>query len=280
MDDARTRIQDVLKQYRILNRKLLKERSQLPDGRLIVYESRGKTLFQEARTANGIETRKGITKDKNLVRQLARKAFLEAETRILENNIGQLERALTKTRDLDAASIIGLMRKGCQKLPPALFFNEEAFTIDHRLRGEDKLRMQRHVEWANQPFKQNTKNLQNKDKITSFGLEVRSKSEQLITERLHDYGVPFRYDMLIQLGPDIISPDFTFQDRDMKYFYWEHAGRLDDPRYEQRHNEKLRIYRDAGIVPWNHLMITYEYQNVLNMGLVDAIIQKVIIPRL
>lgn len=60
-------------------------------------------------------TRKGITKDQNLVRQLARKAFLEAETRILENNIKQLEQALTKTRDLDAASMIRVMNRGTTK---------------------------------------------------------------------------------------------------------------------------------------------------------------------
>ena len=42
----------------------------------------------------------------------------------------------------------------------------------------------------------------------------------------------------------------------------------------------MAIYRSVNIVPWNNLIVTYEYKNVLNMGLIDSMIEKVVIPRL
>ena len=46
----------------------------------------------------------------------------------------------------------------------------------------------------------NTKNLEQKNKITSQGLMTRSLSEVSIIERLYNRDIPFRYDQVILIG--------------------------------------------------------------------------------
>lgn len=45
-------------------------------------------------------------------------------------------------------------------------------------------------------------------------------------------------------------PDFTIENDDTgELFYWEHLGLRHNPEYEARWKEKLKAYRDAGILP-------------------------------
>ena len=255
-----------------------KEIGALPDGQLLSFKYVGKTYYLHASNVDGQYVRKGITKDTDMIKALARKEFLTKTTAILKHNIEALRKASDKIQDVDPKAIIESMTKAYKTLPPEYFFNEERFTIDHKLKGEERLRMQRHIEWANASFEQSTLYPERKNKITSFGLKVRSKSEQLIAERLHDFGVPFRYECIIEIGTRRYAPDFTFQDAELNLRYWEHAGFMNDYQYEQRHQAKLMDYRRAGIVPWDNLIVTYENEGQLNMAMVDAIIKNEIIP--
>ena len=280
MDYYRSELLKVFHQYESIKQKIDKELKTMPEGRLLVNQNKGVMLFQNAILQNGKYIRKGITRNKELVHKLARKEFLSSEWAVVEKNSKYLKHALDHTKDIDPEDIIASMRKAYQLLPPEYFFDETKFIIDHKLEGEEKLRMQRHVDWGNTPYRENNAYPEEKNKITSFGLKVRSKSEQLIAEKLHDMGVPFRYDAVYNFAGQEISPDFTFQDKNMRLFFWEHAGQMDIPKYERRHNRKMTIYRSVNIVPWDNLIVTYEYENVINMGVVKAIIENVVIPRL
>ena len=130
------------------------------------------------------------------------------------------------------------------------------------------------------PYEQYDGYPQYKNKLTSFGLKVRSKSEQLIAERLHDFGIPFRYEMMLRVAGVERAPDFTFEGADQRLFYWEHAGEMSNAVYEQRHQKKLMEYRRVGIVPWDNLIVTYEKDGMINMAMVDALIKNEVIPRL
>ncbi|MDO4870047.1 MAG: hypothetical protein Q4A65_07200 [Bacillota bacterium] len=198
----------------------------------------------------------------------------------MNRNIDQLDRAIKNTSDIDAASIIKAMRKGYRELPEEMFFQEESFTLTHKLTGEDRLRIQRHVEWGNAPYEEYNGYPQNKNKLTSFGKRVRTRGEQLIADSLHYVGVPNRYEEVLRIGPYVMAPDFTFRDCNMKPFYWEYAGMMDDPAYEQRHQIKLKQYREVGIVPWKNLIVTYDTHGSINMAMVEATIMNDIIPRL
>jgi len=278
MGFERELLEEILQNEIELNEKYGKEKRLLLKGRLRVEKKGATNYYLHVSKADGQYIRKGITKDTDMIRALARKEFLNKMTGIFKHNIEALQKASDKIQDVDPKAIIESMTKAYKTLPPEYFFNAERFTIDHKLKGEEQLRMQRHIEWANAPFEQSTTFPERKNKITSFGLKVISKSEQLIAERLHDFGVPFRYECIIEIDTRRYAPDFTFQDAEMNLRYWEHAGFMNDYQYEQRHQAKLMDYRWAGIVPWDNLIVTYENEGQLNMAMVDAIIKNEIIP--
>ena len=70
-------------------------------------------------------------------------------------------------------------------------------------------------------------------------------------------------------------PDFTIiRARDGKIIYWEHCGMMDDPGYRARNKKKLKEYEEAGIVPWDNLIVTYDtIEGGLRGDLVEAMIK-------
>lgn len=73
---------------------------------------------------------------------------------------------------------------------------------------------------------------------------VRSKSEVIIANMLHDQGMPdFTYEEPLQADDGTwYLPDFTIRWRG-KVFYWEHLGRLDDDKYARHWAEKDAWYK-------------------------------------
>lgn len=71
---------------------------------------------------------------------------------------------------------------------------------------------------------------------------VRSKSELVIANLLHERGVPFRYEEPL-FAPDgtFYLPDFTIQAAG-KIWYWEHWGRLDSEAYRNHAETKREWY--------------------------------------
>ncbi|WP_375210987.1 ATP-dependent DNA helicase [Hyphococcus sp.] len=98
---------------------------------------------------------------------------------------------------------------------------------------------------------------------------VRSKSEIIIANMLHEQGVPFSYELPL-LAPDgtIKLPDFTITWDGERYF-WEHLGMLGDPEYARRWEEKKGWYDK-----WfpNQLVSTCEGRHLSND--VQAVIQR------
>jgi hypothetical protein len=81
---------------------------------------------------------------------------------------------------------------------------------------------------------------------------VRSKSEVIIADLLHDKGIEYEYDVCL-IGKDGSPryPDFTIEDDETgQIIYWEHLGMLHKPTYRRRWEQKLVWYRELGILPW------------------------------
>ena len=96
---------------------------------------------------------------------------------------------------------------------------------------------------------------------TISGLNVRSKSEVLIADRLTAEGIEFEYEKeLILLDSDgkfkKVLPDFSFPSAKGEEFYWEHFGLLKDPHYRRKAFDKLMLYAQNGILPGVNLFIT------------------------
>jgi ATP-dependent DNA helicase RecQ len=83
---------------------------------------------------------------------------------------------------------------------------------------------------------------------------VRSKSEVIIANLLHDRGVRFLYERELTLGGNRLSPDFTIEFKGQT-FYWEHLGLLnrEDYRADWAHKESVYAAHAPG-----HLITTTE----------------------
>ncbi|MCI5934722.1 MAG: hypothetical protein MRZ65_04295, partial [Lachnospiraceae bacterium] len=62
-----------------------------------------------------------------------------------------------------------------------------------------------------------------------------------------------------------------------KMFYWEHAGRMDDPRYSNDFVQKMNLYMENQLFQGEDVVVTYETMtNPLNIYNVNILVQKMI----
>ncbi|MBV7504806.1 RecQ family ATP-dependent DNA helicase [Bacillus sp. sid0103] len=90
---------------------------------------------------------------------------------------------------------------------------------------------------------------------TTKGDLVRSKSEVIIANLLHQHGIFYEYEKELYYGGNKrLSPDFTLAVNGKEY-YWEHLGMIGKDDYDTRWLEKQSIYQQY--FP-DQLIITYE----------------------
>lgn len=79
---------------------------------------------------------------------------------------------------------------------------------------------------------------------TERGDMVRSKSEVIIANILHNLGLDYRYEYPLEgtLRPGIKSPDFSFMRSSQKPIIWEHLGMLSNKAYAARWRKKMEWY--------------------------------------
>ena len=119
------------------------------------------------------------------------------------------------------------------------FFSESARRLTNLFREPNP------IEWETRFLEQNLIHR------TIRGDAVRSKSEVIIANILHQKGIAYEYEKPL-IGPDGRPryPDFTFEDEEMGIvYYWEHLGMVNITSYRQRWERKLAWYRDMGILP-------------------------------
>ena len=115
---------------------------------------------------------------------------------------------------------------------------------------------------------------------TKRGDRVRSKSEQIIADRLFDAGVPYRYEYPFVYesieGKKQIFTDFTALNKRTRTVYrWEHFGRMDDPKYRKTFFWKQFIYSQNNCIPGVGIIFTFEdNENPLDTRYVDKLIDK------
>ena len=89
---------------------------------------------------------------------------------------------------------------------------------------------------------------------TQSGIMVRSKSEQIIADRLFSNGIPFEYEPALpnENGPET-HPDFKiFISSQNRWIYLEHFGIIDDSQYYESYRKRVQLYTD------HHLLIGYD----------------------
>ena len=111
---------------------------------------------------------------------------------------------------------------------------------------------------------------------TLKGERVRSKSEVIIADRLYAKGIPYKYECPLQVGDEIIHPDFTIlRLSDRKIVYHEHCGKMDDPDYTEDLVSRVKKYGHAGIYPGSSLSFSFESsKQPLDISWLDDFIEK------
>ena len=114
---------------------------------------------------------------------------------------------------------------------------------------------------------------------TKRGDRVRSKSEQIIADRLYDAKIPYRYEYPLEyVKGRYIYTDFTVLNPKTRRIYrWEHFGRMDDENYRKIFFWKQSVYMSCGYVWGVNYICTFEdNENPLDVRVVDKIIEKIL----
>ena len=96
---------------------------------------------------------------------------------------------------------------------------------------------------------------------TPHGDFVTSKSELSLSMMLDTTQYKYHYEKSLKLAVGIIvHPDFTFKIHDREYYY-EHMGMMDDIKYREKAQSRLKLYEKYGIYLGDQLFCTYETKN-------------------
>ena len=255
-----------------------KQLSQYPAGELRVKRQRKKErdytyLYIEYPKKPGEARcqRKNITKDKEMVRIMARKEYLHAALERINWDIAVLQEAIGNLEDTSTDGILKELDPAIQK---EIVFQKQK---EYRL-PEDPEEAKKLLEWIKAPYQKNPKKPEHLKHRASTGEFTRSKSEVLIYEKLKEYRMAYRYDGQLLIGDEAIYPDFTIMRTDGKIFYWEHAGRCDLQQYRDEIMWKIRLYESVGIGQWDNLILTFDVEDgKIDMREIESLIRNKLI---
>lgn len=185
---------------------------------------------------NGHEA--GISKNKELIWQLARKRFLEKEIEIITHNMELQRRYNEKYKAPSIEEIIASMPKAYRELPVKYFSSKEVQSTKQ----------------SENPYKR--EHLQYK---SINGVFVRTKSELIIANFLEDNNISYQYEPRFTLGSHVIYPDFLLNnDFDHITKPLEHLGMLGVEEYDTKAIIKVAEYTQNGYFPSRDVIYTYE----------------------
>lgn len=266
MEERNVYLNNLVQMYKHQLNEQRRELKDMPNGYLTIRNDLKQPAYvwTRRRTATGgiKYDRRIITGRDVLVRQLARKKYLEKSVKLLAEEIHRIDGFLKESRSPTPDNIMKLLPKSYSTLSEDLFFPKR--------RDANK--------WAEGPYPQNTLYPEEKIHTTGRGLKVRSKSELFIADKLDTFLLSYQYDGIIHFEDYAFSPDFMIPTIEgMKY--WEHCGKMADPKYRKRNQWKLTMYDKMGIVPWKNLIVTYDSEDGgLDLRIIEAEIRNKLLP--
>lgn len=221
------------------------------DGRLVSRRINGKTRLYE-KTKNG---EKYLGSDKQArISILASKAYatkLEEASKLERMQIDKCLQALDSGRenDVDHADIDSVY----SLMPEYIRSNCTPSKVTDERFAEKWQEEKYYNRWMKSDYSFETPR----------GEKVRSKSEWMIACMLAEAGVPYRYEEIVAVSSEFklfFHPDFTvLNKRTRKVYYWEHFGRMDDPKYiEESFMPKMNDYYNFEFLPGEKLLMTFE----------------------
>lgn len=241
-----------------------KKISGFPEGTLKVARVRYRKgeAFQYYCRMNSEASGRYLSKDEMmLVRQLAQKEYCRKILRVAERERTLLERFL-KASDANAlVEAYTQMNEGKRILVEPYVLPDDEYAR----------------RWQAKKYTGGNFSEDDSPCYTKRGEKVRSKSEQIIADRLFDAGIPYRYEYPLEYeGNKHIYTDFTVLNKRTRVVYrWEHFGRMDDPQYRKTFFWKLSMYSQLGFIQGVNLIFTFEDRdNPLDTRYLDRLIGK------
>lgn len=97
---------------------------------------------------------------------------------------------------------------------------------------------------------------------TLRGELVRSKSEVIIANLLHQNRIDYVYEKELWINNIRKIPDFTLvEPQSGEFIYWEHCGMIRNDIYRKRWIDKREFYELNGIIQGKNLIVTYDSDN-------------------
>ena len=189
-------------------------------------------------------------KDKKLADQLAKKEYWEKAKQLLKIQISTLKQF---DDDYDETALEQLYDN----------FPIERKQLIEPLMGSARQKLK---EWNEETYEPYDAYPEYKIYETDRGEMVRSKSEVIIANLLykHRKDLDYKYERPLKLraknGEEItIHPDFTIINKHTgRIYYYEHAGKMDDPKYATDFVKKMELYAANNIWQGEELLVTYE----------------------
>ena len=195
----------------------------------------------------------------SLVKRLAQKSYDQRIKKLVDRRLKQIEKIAGEYEDKEIEEIYDKLSPVRKGLVQAV---EEPW--------EEQLKKWKSIPYIGKEFDAKTPLI-----YTKKGERVRSKSEKILADTFYALGIEYKYECPIKLnGYGVVYPDFTFlRKRDGKEVYWEHDGKMDDPKYAEKAIRKINSYIANDILPGDKLIVSFESSGVV---INDRIIKKMI----
>ncbi len=251
-EERLTKIKDVV------NKRLIN----VPEGNLRITSAGKRVQYMHCKDEEGLYQKQGEymkKEDMSLIRELAQKSYDQKIKRLVDRRLRQIQSINRDYRDNEIEIIYNRMNA-----------NRQALVSPVENTWEQKVTDWKSIPYTGKGFEEGTPEI-----YTKKNERVRSKSEKIIADTLYDLEIEYKYECPIYLKSyGQVYPDFTILSRKTgKEMYWEHDGRMDDPKYSKKAVRKINSYISDGILPGERLILTFETSSIV---LSDRTIHKMI----
>ena len=241
-----------------LSKKAEEKLSGFPEERIKIKHYKNGTYFYLVDRDNN---EKYLSKDnKDLIRTLLQKKYIEEVFKLSLRELKALNKIRHVYPDVIAEEIYESLDETSKEYIKPIVPTDEQFITN----------------WLNRSYKKKIIRDDVPVYITMKGERVRSKSEQIIADRLYVKGIPYKYECPIKVGDEIIHPDFTIlRVSDRKILYLEHCGKMNDAGYIDDMIDRSRKYALEGIMQGDRLFYTFESSfKPLDVRVIDKMIDE------